>query len=239
MKRNAYIADGTGGFISSSDGSYISGAGSTKTDYIDLAWALKGAGWDLNQLRQGGTTASSFTLAFVDIKAEEVINQLGIEVISSDPSVNFQNLTGELSGFAGGETATFDIEITGDGLARNFDLLFVRPDSNIVLGSIPVTVNNDYLYDVNAIDADGDILIYKLSQAPTGATINSNTGEIIWETDVDGEYDFTVEVSDGRGGIDTQSYTVTVTAGSANVAPVITSTAPTETLYEKPFNGNR
>ncbi len=233
---NAYIADGAGNFIASPNGVYLSGSGTTKEDYVDLAWAVEGAAWDLNQLRLGGLTATSFTQAFIEIKAQEIQAQLPIDVISSDPSVGLVNLTGELRGLGGGETATFDIEITGDGTARSFDLLFVRPGTNIVLGSIPVTVNNDYLYPVKAIDADGDVLIYSLPQAPAGATINKATGRITWDPTETGEFSFTVQADDGRGGIATQDYQVTVSSNELNQDPTITSAAPTEAAVNRPYS---
>jgi len=71
---NAYEADGSGGFTSDTGGKQNGSCfGTTKTDYVDLAWATKGAAWDLNQLRAGGLTATSFTKAFVDIKVQEII----------------------------------------------------------------------------------------------------------------------------------------------------------------------
>lgn len=70
---NAYTADGSGGFTKSGGGSYGSCWGTTGSDYIDLAWATGGAAWDLNQLRAGGDTATSFTNAFVDVKVKEII----------------------------------------------------------------------------------------------------------------------------------------------------------------------
>lgn len=72
---NSFSADGSGGFNTAPGGSWYSGFGTTKTDYVDLAWALDGAAWDLNQLRAGGQTAISFTKAFVDIKTQEIIIQ--------------------------------------------------------------------------------------------------------------------------------------------------------------------
>jgi len=76
---NAYIADGSGGYtttqLSSSNGIVTSAAGTTETNYVDLAIASGGAGWNLNQLRAGGSTATSFTSAFIDIKVEEIQQQ--------------------------------------------------------------------------------------------------------------------------------------------------------------------
>lgn len=70
---NAYTADGSGGFNISAGGVALSGSGSTIADYVNLAWAVGGAAWDLNQLRTGGVTATSFTNAFIDIKVAEIV----------------------------------------------------------------------------------------------------------------------------------------------------------------------
>jgi hypothetical protein len=70
-----YRADGSGGFTSCTGGTVGNGAGTTETDYVALAHALGGAGWDLNQLRAGGLTADSFTQAFVNIKVQEIVQQ--------------------------------------------------------------------------------------------------------------------------------------------------------------------
>ncbi|NES03879.1 MAG: PEP-CTERM sorting domain-containing protein [Okeania sp. SIO2F4] len=76
---NAYMADGSGGFtttqLPSLNGIVTRDEGTTREDYIDLALASGGAGWNLNQLRAGGLTATSFTNAFIDIKVEEIEQQ--------------------------------------------------------------------------------------------------------------------------------------------------------------------
>lgn len=68
----AYVADGTGGFITATGGSALNGFGSTVADYVTLGLNTGGAAWDLNQLRAGGTTAQSFSQAFIDIKVQEI-----------------------------------------------------------------------------------------------------------------------------------------------------------------------
>lgn len=75
-QQNALIADGQGGFSQTTGGVATSGFGTTKNDYINLAWAtgnstIGGAAWNLNLLRAGGNSAKSFTNAFVEIKAKE------------------------------------------------------------------------------------------------------------------------------------------------------------------------
>jgi hypothetical protein len=69
---NAYKADGSGGFTVGTGGVATSGFETTIEDYVDMALDTDGAAWDLNQIRAGGLTATSFTEAFVYVKAEEL-----------------------------------------------------------------------------------------------------------------------------------------------------------------------
>jgi hypothetical protein len=85
-----------------------------------------------------------------------------------------------------------------------------------------------YQYQVTATDADGDVLTYTLTVKPSWLNISSSglisgtpTTANIGDTVV------TVRVSDGKGGVDQQSYTLRVLLRS-NRAPVITSTAITQ-----------
>ena len=72
-----------------------------------------------------------------------------------------------------------------------------------------------YSYDVQASDADNDILIFSLSLAPAGMVINGTTGVITWTPSGQmGNNDVTVTVSDGRGGAASQDFTVLVKPAS-------------------------
>ncbi|NOS87720.1 MAG: hypothetical protein HOP34_04130 [Methylococcaceae bacterium] len=67
----------------------------------------------------------------------------------------------------------------------------------------------DYNYSVIAADADGDTLSYRLIEFPTGMTISAN-GSIRWLV-VDKPHEIipvAVEVSDGRGGVDVQKFSI-------------------------------
>lgn len=75
----AYLADGSGGFTTSTGG--VAAPGSSKDDYVDMALLTGGAAWDINLLRAGGATATSFANAFIDIKVQEITTQ------PTDPSV--------------------------------------------------------------------------------------------------------------------------------------------------------
>jgi hypothetical protein len=100
-----------------------------------------------------------------------------------------------------------------------FFLLFLMGCSTTVptnhvptINSIPITstlLGEPYTYEVNAIDADGDILAYSLTSSPTGMTIDSVTGVISWIPTMEGNYNVNLEVSDGELS-DTQSFTLSV-----------------------------
>ena len=103
-----------------------------------------------------------------------------------------------------------------------------------VITSTPVTtaaVDVAYSYDVEASDADGDVLSYSLVEAPSGMAIDGTSGLISWTpTSAQvGSHPVTLQVDDGNGGTATQSYTVAV-AAAPNTAPNITSTPATTAM---------
>ncbi|MEO2108947.1 MAG: FG-GAP-like repeat-containing protein, partial [Actinomycetota bacterium] len=81
------------------------------------------------------------------------------------------------------------------------------------------TTGSAWTYDAAATDPDGDTLTFVLQAGPLApdgspaAIISPSTGLTTWDpTDDDaGPTDFVVRVEDGRGGIDTQSFTLDVT----------------------------
>ncbi len=93
--------------------------------------------------------------------------------------------------------------------------------------SSTATQNSAYSYDVEAEDEnEADELAFSLDAAPGGMTIDEETGVISWTPTQAGSFSVTVKVKDGKGGSDTQSFSITVT-GAASGAPDITSTAVT------------
>ena len=96
-----------------------------------------------------------------------------------------------------------------------------------VFTSTPVTtakIGNIYVYDADASDADGDVLTYSLSTAPTGMTINSATGVVIWTASSSqaGTHQIQVDVTDSRFTA-SQQYVISVDSGvdvAINAEPV-------------------
>ncbi len=89
-------------------------------------------------------------------------------------------------------------------------------------------VGNAFLYSVEAIDREGDPLIYTLLTAPAGMSIVETTGELAWTPTAGqlGQQDVVIQVSDGIGGAATQAFAIRVSAGAPNLAPAITSSSP-------------
>ncbi|SPD75628.1 exported hypothetical protein [uncultured Desulfobacterium sp.] len=76
-----------------------------------------------------------------------------------------------------------------------------------------------YNYDVNATDPNGNALTYSLSTTHSGMGIDQTTGLITWTPQETGSYDVITEVSDGKGGTDTQSFTIIVEPISLDNCP--------------------
>jgi len=108
--------------------------------------------------------------------------------------------------------------------------------------STPITVATvDVLYNYNVVATDPneeDSLTYTLTTSPTGMTINSTTGVINWTPSTEGDYDVTVEVSDGEL-LDTQSFVITVNAPcDADEPTVVTNAVSSIGTTTATANGN-
>ncbi|HEV7302428.1 MAG TPA: vWA domain-containing protein [Tepidisphaeraceae bacterium] len=129
------------------------------------------------------------------------VNDITVDVIASDLSVQFTNTTGVVGVIHPGDTATFDVTFTGDGQAHSFDLQFVRAGTGVQLGKLPVTVNADWSYDVDAIDPGEDDVTYQPIGDSHGASIAPGSGVIAWQPiESNRSYAFTVQARNSRGG---------------------------------------
>ncbi|MEM1108240.1 MAG: putative Ig domain-containing protein [Planctomycetota bacterium] len=226
----AFLPDGTGG-VTVDTGGAVLGSGGQVFDYVEPALLTGGSAWNVNDLRGvslNSPVIQSFTSAFVTTFADTVQQQVDLNVIASDPSVLVNNITGIQNGVFDGSDISFDIEFTGDAIPQSFELLLVRADDpGVVLGVLPVRINDGYFYDVDAVDPDGDTVTYALIGETYGATIDAGSGFLNFQAPANGQYTFTVEARDGRGGRDEQTWTIAVTdVNTGNQGPQITSDAP-------------
>jgi RHS repeat-associated protein len=92
-----------------------------------------------------------------------------------------------------------------------------------------------YLYQILAIDSDGDTLDYNLLAAPTGMTV-STEGLVSWTPQQGdaGPHSVSVRVFDDNGGADIQTFLLMIDA-APNLAPVITSAAETLAFIEQDY----
>ncbi|MCM8663423.1 Ig domain-containing protein, partial [Accumulibacter sp.] len=72
-----------------------------------------------------------------------------------------------------------------------------------------------FRYQARARDEDGDPLLYRLLEGPTGASIDAGTGLLSWDDPQAGSHFFRIEVDDGKGGRVEQSFTVCFTTRTA------------------------
>lgn len=95
-----------------------------------------------------------------------------------------------------------------------------NPPQIVSLPATDAKVGTEYIYQVEGTDVDGDALVYTLVDAPNGMQIDERTGVVSWipSTAQVGNYDVKIQVDDGHGGADEQSYTIIV-ADKANYMP--------------------
>ncbi len=186
-------------------------------------------------------TAVSITLTATDADGNtltfSIVNNPANGVLSGFNSTTGQVTYTPNSGFTGADSFTFkanDGQADSNTATVSITVNPLPPPGNNppVITSAPVISVNEsqsYSYQVTATDADGDTLIYSLTQAPSWLSINAQTGLITGTAPVvstNTQFNITVSVSDGKGGIATQTYVLTVVnvVPPANNAPVITST---------------
>ncbi len=240
---DAYLAGASATEYTVSTGGYCArGDWNTKETYVELLWDenVKGTAWDLNILRDGGAAAEQFSNAFVDYLTRDVLTRIPIS-ISVDPGVEgVSNLSGIQTGTPGDKVASFDVQIDATVAPDYFYIYFKNAETGEQLGAIPVFFKGDglYVYDVEAYDPDFDELSYSLTTAPNGMWLEPTTGLILWSPNYgdQGEHNVTVEVADGRGGVASQAFVVSV-VDDANVAPTIVSKPATEIYVETQNDG--
>jgi parallel beta-helix repeat protein len=126
------------------------------------------------------------------------------------------------------------ITATVMGGCLNLASIFPIPNVAPIIISEPAitaTENNQYSYQLEAKDPDGDNLTYLLILYPEGMSIDSESGLISWTPTNDqvGIHPIIVETSDGKQS-DTQSFEIEVI--NVNNQPQILSYSPTNTNIE-------
>ncbi len=195
-----------------------------------------GDGYPADPIDQGDPYFFQIDLDDTQTIADGTVHAITNAILNPDVNIRLQAADSVVDIFPtvrpnvfGGVQTEFDVTFTGDGRAHSFDLQFVNDDTNLLLGSIPVTINYNYRYDVEAKDPDNDSVTFELVEKPAWASMpDQNTGIIAGKPDAAGTYHFKIRATDGKGGEDIQEFDLTVTMGDPNEDPVVQSIAPTE-----------
>ena len=126
---------------------------------------------------------------------------------------------------------------------QRYTLTVIWPPANrppIVTSGPPlsVTVGSQYAYPVSAWDPDGDPLDWSLLQAPLGPDGLDDGTTLRWTPSAEqvGSHEVLLEVSDGRGGFDSQHFQITVSDEPGNHAPRFISQPVTDVLVPTGLN---
>lgn len=115
-----------------------------------------------------------------------------------------------------GGTDSIDFEIVVSAAANNAPVL-------ASIGAQTATVNSPFSLQLSATDADSDTLTYSVTSGtlPTGITLTSG-GLLSGTPTAASTPSITIEVDDGNGGTDSETFVFTVNA-AANNAPILAS----------------
>lgn len=185
---------------------------------------------------------------YYDVKATDADGDILTYSLAQAPGwLSINSNTGLVSGTAPevDSDTNFDVSVSvsdeEESDSQDYVLTVKRVNNAPVITSTAVTgvdEGQNYVYQVNASDSDGDLLTFSLTQAPSWLSIDSSTGLISGtspEVNVDTDYAVTIEVSDGTD-TDIQTYTLTViNIPPANNAPVAQNQSVT-TNQDMPIN---
>ena len=164
----------------------------------------------------------SYTLSAPAIDAGMRVNRLTGEITWTPTFADigtYNNLQANAASLTDSTRGFFNINVVAR--ANEAPVITTTPATTFL------TPDDTFVYDVDATDADNDTLLYSLSTAPIGMTIDPFTGVVNWPVAgaAIGLYPVEITVDDSFGGVVTQSFSLQVGAVN-NTGPNITSVPP-------------
>jgi RHS repeat-associated protein len=97
-------------------------------------------------------------------------------------------------------------------VGSSVDLVISKSHPPVITSSPPqqIYVGQRYFYPVIASDPENDPLHYSLQESPKSMVIDKDNGTITWIPDQEGIFSVSLQVSDEKGGLAEQSYTISV-----------------------------
>jgi hypothetical protein len=199
-----------------------------------------------------GTPASSVVVgslySFVPVASDPDGDTLRFSIRNRPSWATFSTTTGRLEGTpqAADVNTYVNIVISVRDRYRKRSLpafsIVVTPSGNnsapVISGTPPTSVRQDapYVFKPTATDADGDPLMFTVTNRPAWATFNNLTGALQGTpgSEATGTYgDIVIAVSDGQASTSLPAFAITVTA--ANSAPTISGIPPTTVTAGTPY----
>lgn len=128
----------------------------------------------------------------------------------------------DTAGFSRGDTLSVEA-VAFDGVQKGKAVRSVP----IRVGNIPPRilsaptksiVNNRYDYQVEAVDAESDVITFSLETAPSGMTIDEHKGSVSWQISPDqvGVHKVKILVKDSQGSIAFQEFDLNLTSAASS-----------------------
>jgi len=203
---------------------------------------------DLNEFVENGQSCT-FTPSSVTPLPDGMAFDENSHTVSWTPQQS--DITPDLWGKGPGKYL-FGMTITnvyGKSVTRYFWIKVIDLNKPPTITPNPVTeafVGEPYIYEVIAMDPEGDPLTFSLNTNPEGMSIDSHTGVISWTpgSEDEGEHDVVLVVSDPYGNSNRYSFTVTVTDPSSSLptahftADILEGICPLEVTFTNQSEGN-
>jgi hypothetical protein len=145
-------------------------------------------------IQEGSSSFATTIAAGIEAAVNSAVTSVkfDINVVVTDSSIGFTNLTGPVLGVSPGGTAGFDVKFTGDGSTHTFELDFVRNGTSLVLGSIPVTITGTGTAAPAVLTNPTSVTVSAGQTATfTASASGSPTPTVQWEVSTDGGHTFT------------------------------------------------
>jgi hypothetical protein len=206
---------------------------------------------DYNDFYATGTNLANWGGDRTDLSALQTASGKDANSISENPLfVSSSNLHVKSAALDGKATPLSSVTDDIDGNPRDGSTPDIGADEFTpgvntppVITSKPDTVANvgsEYLYQLEVEDIDGDTLSYSMTSGPAWLSIDGSSGELTGipqQSDL-GSTSVVVKVEDGKGGSDTQSFTINVMSvtDAESISQLIPNHFDLYNNYPNPFN---
>ena len=190
-------------------------------------------------INEDTTTTTDITWAASDsdgvIYSKDISTNYGLAIINANGTITYT----PDSNYFGEDTITMVVKDDDDALAKEECYVTIKEvnDNPTITGTPIVSIEKNQLYNFlpEAEDVDGDVLTFSITNKPSWASFNTETGQLTGtptSSDAGLYENILISVSDGRGG--SASLTVfNIEVSDNNTAPKLGEPIPDQTVQEE------